>query len=351
MTHTFPTRTGEQPDAHVIDLLPEFVGNTLASATAERVQRHLAQCAACAAEHDAWRAVAGGVHAAVREVSPEPTLLMGVFARIDAEAQSEARINPTPIDVEGLVQSTTGSDVAALSAVTPGERSRRRRYAGERATGTGIAARVGGAVGHAWYVLLPQLRLLPRVLWVASAVAFALAALYAVAQPRPGSIGDILTFALPLIAASGTAFIYGPEIDPALELTSSTPTSARTVLFSRFVLLFGFDALLALGVTVLVATLRDQSLWTLATLWAGPMALLASGSLVLSLLFSPVIAAGSAAALWLLRVVPQPSDSAFQPSLVRMWHTSPQVLILSCILLGAAVLYVPHQERLARRDE
>jgi hypothetical protein len=203
------------------------------------------------------------------------------------------------------------------------------------------------AVGrHGAAVLAGQVRLLRPAVWIASTAGIALAVLYALALPRLVGAGDVLAFALPLIAATGVAFLYGPDIDAGLEMALATPTSQRTVLLGRFALLFGYDTALALAGTLVLALMHHNGFAALASVWFGPMALLATLSLVLSLLLGPAVAVGGAAALWLSRALRFEGGVSLQVSASAFWATTPQVLALSLALLAAALLYVPRQERL-----
>lgn len=196
-------------------------------------------------------------------------------------------------------------------------------------------------------VLVAQARLLRPAVWIASAAAIVLAMLYALTLPRPIGEQDVLVFALPLIAATGVAFLYGPETDAGLELALATPTSPRVVLLGRFALLFGFDAALALAGTALLAGLRGEAIWALTLVWLGPMALLAVVSLALSIVLGPVAASGGAAALWLARAMHIDGGISLRLTPGAFWPTSPQMLALALGLLALAVYLVPRSERLS----
>ena len=205
----------------------------------------------------------------------------------------------------------------------------------------------GQALGHMWRVLVSQWRLLRRSVWLASALATALAIMYALALGNRAREIDVITFALPLIAATGTAFLYGPENDPGLELALATPTSMRLVLLGRFALLFGFDGAAALLGTALLVAVRGEGYWGLTSLWVGPMLLLAAASLVLSLIFGPLVAAAAAAGLWVGRYIRLGDGPSLHLTSPALWQTSPLTLGIACGLLVIALLLVPHIERLA----
>jgi len=216
-------------------------------------------------------------------------------------------------------------------------------FANQERALVGLRTRLRGLAG----VLVAQARLLRPAVWIASAAAIVLAMVYALTLPRPIGEQDVLVFALPLIAATGVAFLYGPETDAGLELALATPTSPRTVLLGRFGLLFGFDAALALAGTALLAGLRGEAIWALTLVWLGPMALLAALSLALSIVLGPVAASGGAAALWLSRALHIDDGISLQHAPGAFWPTSPQMLALAFGLLALAVYLVPRSERLS----
>jgi hypothetical protein len=142
------------------------------------------------------------------------------------------------------------------------------------------------------------------------------------------------------------AFLYGPETDMSLELALSTPTSARTVLLSRFALLFAFDALLALAGTVALALWHGENLAALVAVWLGPMTLLAALSLLVSLVLGSGTALGGSAALWLSRLIHLSDGVSLHLIPSALPPTTPAVLLLAAGCVAVAVLYVPRLERL-----
>ncbi len=310
MTHD--SMPGEWPFRHVTDDLPLYVLRELSNVAELHIREHVAACASCAAELREWEEVAGLERAALRSVpTPSQDLLHGVWAALASESRERA---PEPVAEE--------------------RRSRVPR--------TGLVP--GGMHGMA--VLVAQWRLLPRVMWSASAAGILLAVLFAATLPRGTGEANVLVFALPLIAAAGMAFLYGPETDMSLELALSTPTSARTVLLSRFALLFAFDALLAAAGTVALARWHGENLAALVAVWLGPMTLLAALSLLVSLVTGPGTALAGAAALWLSRLIHLNDGVSLHLIPSALPPTTPAVLLLAAGCVAIAVLYVPRLERL-----
>ncbi len=291
---------------HVVDLLPAYVNSTLDPAGRARVDRHLRGCAACAAELESWRLVAGATREATLTVAPPSIdVLRGIHAAIDA------------------------AERLPVAAQTPSHRS----------------------IGYLWQLLLGQLPLVRRGIWVASALTTSLGVLVAFLTTHQSIGSTVLALVAPVVAAIGIAFIYGPENDPSLEIAVSTPTSPRMVLLSRMTLVFGYDLLLALAASVTLSAIHGMSLWQLINLWFGPMLFLSALALTMSLLFSPVVAMTAALVPWGVRLFILSRDMSAAPvprtaqQTLALPSLSPFLLVLGLALLLFAIVYVPRQER------
>jgi hypothetical protein len=290
-------------DEHPSDLLPEYLAGALDSETWQAVRRHLLTCASCAAELRAWEQIGAVERESVVETpTPSLALLGEVWRRIDAEP---------------AVQPTDPRSAPAT---------------------------------YLWNVVTVQARLLRRSVWVASALGIVLASVLAASLSAELSRDGVLTIALPLIAAAGVAFLYGPENDPGLEITLATPTSARLVLLSRFGLLFAFDVALALIGTLAISLARGESLWGLALTWLGPMTLLATISLALSLFTGPVVAALGAAVAWLASALRFDSGLTLRFPPEALARMTPGILAISVGALLLAMIAVSRREQFAPVD-
>lgn len=321
--------------AHCRESLPWYAVGTINSVERVSISRHLATCADCSHELTIWRALAQSVQTAASDAQPD-------LAFDVSWHQLRAALPPFQ-----------AARAVAMREETPARANVLESFVGVQGAPS-ARARLGltfAAARHASNVLPAQMRLLRPVVWVASALGIALAAMYAGTLPRDTGERDVLTFALPLIGAAGMAFIYGPDNDPALELALGTPTSARTVLLSRFALLFTYDAVLAIVATALLVLIRGGEVWGLAMLWLGPMALLSTLGLVLSIFVNPVVAAGGALVVWLSRAIRMDEGPSVHFTATPLWHTTPQILALSLALLALAAFYAPRQEQLARDDQ
>jgi hypothetical protein len=288
---------------HASDLLPEYFAGALDSETRQAVRTHLLTCPACAAELRAWEQIGAVERERVVETpTPSLALLGEVWRRIDVEPAAHP------------------------------------------------SAPRSAPAAYLWNVVTAQTRLLRRSVWVASALGIALATLLAASLSAEGGQDGALTIALPLIAAAGVAFLYGPDNDPGLEITLATPTPARLVLLSRFGLLFVFDVALALIGTLAISLARGESLWGLALAWLGPMTLLATLSLALSLFTGPVVAALGAAVAWLASALRFDSGIALRFSPEALARMTPGILALSVGALLLAMIAITRREQFAPVD-
>ncbi len=201
------------------------------------------------------------------------------------------------------------------------------------------------AIYNAWPVLLlrSQFRVVRGEIWPASGVVMLLGLLVTLALRQPLADGT-LPFVLiaPLVAAVGVAFIYGPSVDPALEIELALPVSPCLILLARLVLVFGFDLLLGGVGSVVLATFRaDLSLWPLVQAWLAPMAFLSALALCLATLnLDPLVGLVVSMIVWgyqTLRVI-----SAASP-MIPLFRVLPDLLAadmrlgLFALALGLAV--------------
>lgn len=283
----------------VRELLASYAAGTASADERRHLEEHLWRCATCRAELEQWRVVRAGVRIAeTTAVAPPASIVSVVLDRAGA----------------GTVTEATDSHA-----------------------------------GMAWQLLRAQLPLVQARLWWASALVMAVGFAVAAAGTNH-SAGVVVSLVAPAVAAAGVAALYGPEVDPSLELALSTPTSPRSVLLARLTLVFGYDLLLALAGSVLLTGFgAADGLWLLIAQWLGPMALLSALSLAISVWIGPSVAITTVLALWGLRVA---SGSVLQGSLAEFvrdrWSTDPVVLGLAAALVAAVVLTTNEHARLLR---
>ena len=103
---------------------------------------------------------------------------------------------------------------------------------------------------------------------------------------------------IPIIAALGVTFLYGPTADPAFDVVLATPTPAGTLLFARLTLVLGILCSVATVGSVLLSTVDHIALLPLIGAWLGPLLLLSALATVLALVWRPLVASGVTLAIW-----------------------------------------------------
>lgn len=282
--------------AETREQLAAFAAGTLSAEERAAVAAHLRECAVCAREAAEWASIRGAVRQAAPEAILRPHVLSNIHARI---ATAETHV-----------------DAPVL-----------------------------------WQLLLAQIPLVRRQIWTASALVLTLGVGVTLAL-RYGADAFLVLLA-PLVAAIGIAFIYGPENDAPLEITLATPTSPRLILLARLTLVFGYNFLLGLLCSTLIA-LNGHAMVAVQLLlmqWLGPMLLLSAISLAASLRLGSTAGVGIAVTLWGVRVMMTSSamqlNLAMQQSLAVLNSTNVFTVVLAALILLVAVGWLPNQEQFA----
>lgn len=291
-------------EKHVAELLPTYATGTLGPKETTLVRSHLETCAGCREELASWESVRDATRAA-SEASPTPA---------------------GPVLDLALAEIGAGTPEPALP----------------------LASRLSLAGQLLW----GQMPLVRSQIWVASLLTMAVGLLVALTASGPAGAGLTLAFFAPVVAAVGVASLYGPENDPSLEISLSTPTSPRLVLLARLTLVYAYDLALALGATVVVAaTLGGPGLlWPLVGLWIGPMLFLSALALFLSLVLGPTPAVFITMSLWGTRLLAEYDDEwrlMGTEFLNLFWQTNAILLPLAVVLIFLSLLQAPRRERLA----
>jgi len=173
-------------------------------------------------------------------------------------------------------------------------------------------------------LLRSQLYIVRREIWAASALVMMLGAGMSILIPTGDTLPDGSTtpdgFALalvaPLVAALGISFLYGPGMDPAVEIEESTPVTQRQILLARLTLVFGFNLTLgllaSLGVMLAgaIGLTAPVSLPALIGVWLAPMTSLSALALFLTVLTGDSLAGVVASlGIWMMQ-----SFRAFAPT-------------------------------------
>jgi hypothetical protein len=224
------------------NLLPLYVSGRLDEARRQSIEAHLPGCAECREDLEFWKATAGEI---IRE---------------------DAQVNLPPDTYEKIAGQI---------------RSRQMKPNLPR---------------RALEILLSQVPLIRREIWGATTAVMIVGAFAAIGIKQ----AVIVTFLAPLMAAASIAILCGPESDPSIELALSTPTSPRQILLARLVLVFSYDFVLSLAVSlVLVPFLHDLILLPFVMSWLAPMAFLSAFALMLSFIISAENAITIAYLAWL----------------------------------------------------
>ncbi len=282
------------PD-QIIELLPWYANRTLDAAAKADVERHIAGCPACRRRVEDLRALQG----ALVERPPAATL-----PRIETILD---RLIPRPS--------------AKLD----------RRWL--------------------WALIVTQARLIRRDIWVASTLVMALGTLITMFSNKPpqAALGMLpLVWAAPIVAAAGVAFLYGPSVAPAIEIELTTPVSPRLILLARLMLTFGFDLLLGLGGSIVLALTNPYlSLWPLVMTWLAPMAFLSALAFLLTVLTAdPNVGFLVSLGLWVVQSMAEMTRTswllwripAMTAATVRPW------LWMLALLLGGLALWAGGRE-------
>src|SRR5579884_24032 len=298
-----------QNTRHIVDLLPAYLNGRLEPQETRRVQEHLSRCAMCRAELATWEAIQSGTRVAAASLPlPSAAVLEQTLATIDAQL---ARV--------------------------------------------GWHQTVQHGLRHLWLVLTRQVALIHRSIWLVTALVILFGCLLSILGPARTASGLrsaqlILSLFITLVGAAGVAFIYGAEHDAGFELTLATPTSTRMVMFCRMALVLSYNIAMAALASAFVTFVLGGSFWEIIQLGLGPLFLLASVSLLLSLTIGSVVALIASFLLEAMQTIALNVEQglpSLQWSHASAWQTNPWMLLLAVALLVIAILYAPRKVKLS----
>lgn len=208
---------------------------------------------------------------------------------------------------------------------------------------------VTGFLRHCWHVFAMQTQVLPRSWWLGTALVMLLSGTLAliallVMQSKIQDVALLLALFTTVSAATGSAFLYGPEHDEGFELMLATPISIRLVMLCRFVWVVGYNLSLSILISALVALLHGGGFWTIMQFWLTPMLLIASFSLTLSLLIGSwlsLLAGVLLEASQVLRFTIANHMPALAFNTEMTWLNSPLALLLATLCLCIALCWLP----------
>ncbi len=298
-----------QNNQHISASLPAYLNGSLDAASAQRVRAHLEMCGDCRHELSVWEAVSSATQLASASLpAPSTTLMDAVWAKIDAQQKAAAQ-----------------------------QKSIQR------------------AAHHLWLVFTRQIPLIHKSIWIASILVniFMCALVFLGhegARHNLHSVEGVLAFFTTIAAATGVAFMYQAEHDAGYEIILSTPTSIRIVMICRMALVVGYNLALAAVTSAIIAIALGGTLWDFMRIWLGPMLLLASISLAVSVIFGSIVSVGVSLLLEIVQAITTSLEKSIP--FIHFLHTSllqttPTALFVALLLIVFAVYYAPRQPRLS----
>jgi hypothetical protein len=208
-------------------------------------------------------------------------------------------------------------------------------------------------------ILWSQTRIISTLSWTASALLLALGmvvTLFSYSTPNGTTLPMILI--APVVAAAGVAFLYGEDVDPPLELQLTTPVSPRLILLARLALLFGFNLVLALVCSMVLAlTQAEISLLPLVLSWLAPMTFLSALAFLLSvMLFNTTLSITASIVAWFVLVWRHFADlrptpyATMVPDLLR-FDLQPLLFVGAVALVWLALWLSEREERFSTAQE
>jgi HEAT repeats len=210
------------------------------------------------------------------------------------------------------------------------------------------------AAHHLWQVFLAQSVILQRR-WLPVAVLLflcdALVLLVALGLGRGlHETSTLLALVTTVAAAVGIAYAANARHDTGLELALATATSARMLLYCRFVLVISSTILLSGAASAVIAVVYGQGFWGIVQLWLGPVLLASSLALALVLMVGSwlsVLLISALEALQTLRFGPDHQilfrDHSF------LLQTNPLIVGLALLCLALVFVAIPRQIPVAPR--
>lgn len=277
-------------NTHFKELLLLYVAGQLQGTQKIEIENHLITCTDCQTDLELWKAVSEEVNTANRMIDAPPALANRALERIH-----------TPNKLTLSFQ-------------------------------------------RAWQLLSKQFLLVKSDMWPASAVVMAMGIVVALVSDK----ASVIFFLAPLVAASTLAVLYGPENDPALELTLSTPTSPWKILLARLSIVSAYNLLLALIASLILLLIVPPGMLGVIILgWLSPLAFLSALALLLSIWLGTSSAVTITYGLWVVQFIPFKIIEVWMNSSVwisfraaynQFWNNSLLLLLLSLLMIGMALL-------------
>ncbi|WP_410812888.1 hypothetical protein [Micromonospora sp. 067-2] len=192
-----------------------------------------------------------------------------------------------------------------------------------------------------WLLVRAQLPIVNQQLAAASLLIIMLGTAVALTADR-GWPRDAFVAIAPVVAATGSALLFRDGLG---ELALVMRAGPRLVMLARLVVVFVVDLVAALLASVVVAGRAHETLTVVIGAWLGPMVLLTTVSLLVSVLSRPGAGITVALGLWFLHVLAGLSlvTPTVAAPLQTVWTTSPAVLAVAGLLGAMAVTAGPRR--------
>lgn len=271
------------------DRLPFYAAGQLNEVERNELDRHLGTCADCRADLELWQAVGNEVRTTSFTVQAPAGLAERALRRVRAPSSFQRALQRT------------------------------------------------------FNLLWIQAYLVRREMWPSSAILM----LIGVAATLLAGKVILIHYLAPLVAAASLTVLFGPEHDPACELTLATPTSPWKVLLARLALVHGYNLLLTLVASLfLLLIIPPGVLWTFILGWLGPMTFLPALALLLSLWTGSGNSVAIVYGLWLLQFIhpdwlPAALVNLLTPAMeaYRQFWARPVLLVVAGLVLLAIALW------------
>lgn len=195
---------------------------------------------------------------------------------------------------------------------------------------------------RSWGLLRAQVPLVNKEIWPTSLLILLLGFVVTIIADKA-----YFLFALaPLVSAGGLAFIYSREHDPAFELMLSTPVSQIQILLARLALVFGYNFMLVLTLSLGLSFYYSvDMILPLILEWLAPMTFLSTLGLCISVFSNSENAILVSYGLWIskyLMVAPefQKILGGAGDILLYFWRTPAVLFGVSAFLFSAVMVYV-----------
>ncbi|HNT55902.1 MAG TPA: zf-HC2 domain-containing protein [Anaerolineaceae bacterium] len=275
---------------HTIDRLPLYAAGQLDEKERSELDQHLKTCASCRADLQLWLAVRSEVGSANSHVHAPDGVSERALERIHT---------PSPLSL---------------------------------------------AVKRTFSLLFSQAYLVRREMWPSSAILMFMGIMATLLIQKI----VLVRYFAPLVAAASLAAIFGPDHDPACELTLSTPTASWKVLLARLALVHGYNLILTLAASLILLFIAPPDmLWALILSWLGPMTFLPALALLLSLWTGSGNSVAVTYGLWLLQFINPKWIPGYLSNLLtpvveayRQFWGSPLLLVIAGLGLLVTALWL-----------